>query len=94
MRSDKLPHYLRTYRKRAGLSQDELAWLLGCQSARAGLELSQMASHVPYAPELVLEGGTPRLVLAGDPLHPTDAGPSRRRFVLEGRRWRLEFDAP
>jgi transcriptional regulator with XRE-family HTH domain len=32
MRSQKLPHYLRTYRKRAGLSQDELAWLLGCQS--------------------------------------------------------------
>ena len=32
MRSDKLPHYLRTYRKRAGLSQDELSWLLGCES--------------------------------------------------------------
>lgn len=28
----KLNNYLRTYRKRAGLSQDEMAYLLGCQS--------------------------------------------------------------
>ena len=29
----KLPNYLRSYRKRAGLSQDEVAFLLGCQSS-------------------------------------------------------------
>ena len=29
--SRKLDNYLRTYRKRAGLSQDEVAYLLGCQ---------------------------------------------------------------
>ena len=28
----KLSNYLRTYRKRAGLSQDEIAFLLGCRS--------------------------------------------------------------
>ncbi len=28
----KLENYLRTHRKRAGLSQDEVAYLLGCQS--------------------------------------------------------------
>jgi len=28
----KLNNYLRTYRKRAGLSQDEMAYLLGCRS--------------------------------------------------------------
>ena len=28
----KLPNYLRTYRKRAGLSQDEVAYVLGCKS--------------------------------------------------------------
>ena len=28
----KLQNYLRTFRKRAGLSQDEVAFLLGCQS--------------------------------------------------------------
>jgi transcriptional regulator with XRE-family HTH domain len=30
--SHKLQNYLRTYRKRAGLSQDEVAFLLGCES--------------------------------------------------------------
>ena len=28
----KIPSYLRTYRKRNGLTQDEVAFLLGCQS--------------------------------------------------------------
>src|SRR2546422_855228 len=28
----RLPNYLRTHRKRAGLSQDEVAYLLGCRS--------------------------------------------------------------
>jgi transcriptional regulator with XRE-family HTH domain len=30
--SHKLPNYLKTYRKRAGLTQDEMAFLLGCKS--------------------------------------------------------------
>src|SRR2546428_4127187 len=30
--SHKLQNYLRTYRKRSGLSQDEVAFLLGCQN--------------------------------------------------------------
>jgi transcriptional regulator with XRE-family HTH domain len=30
--SHKLESYLRTYRKRSGLSQDEVAFLLGCQT--------------------------------------------------------------
>jgi transcriptional regulator with XRE-family HTH domain len=30
--SHKLENYLRTYRKRSGLSQDEVAFLLGCRS--------------------------------------------------------------
>ena len=36
--SRKLPNYLRTHRKRAGLSQEEVAFLLGC---RWGTKLSQ-----------------------------------------------------
>src|SRR5439155_14388770 len=28
----RLPNYLKTYRKRAGFSQDEVAFLLGCRS--------------------------------------------------------------
>ena len=30
--SPRLPNYLKSYRKRAGLSQDEVAFLLGCAS--------------------------------------------------------------
>ena len=32
MPSQPLPNYLRTHRKRLGLSQDDLAYLLGCRS--------------------------------------------------------------
>ncbi|MBI4469801.1 MAG: helix-turn-helix transcriptional regulator [Acidobacteria bacterium] len=38
MPTRKLPNYLRTYRKRAGLSQDEIAFLLG---ARSGAKVSR-----------------------------------------------------
>jgi transcriptional regulator with XRE-family HTH domain len=31
MSSCKLPNYLRSYRKRCGFTQDEIAWLLGCR---------------------------------------------------------------
>lgn len=33
-----LPHYLRTFRRRSGLTQRQLAWLLGC---RAGSKVSR-----------------------------------------------------
>ncbi|HZR82585.1 MAG TPA: helix-turn-helix transcriptional regulator [Candidatus Binatia bacterium] len=33
MAQEKLPNYLRAYRKRSGLSQREMAFLLGCRSA-------------------------------------------------------------
>lgn len=33
MRHRKLQNYLRTYRKRSGLSQKEIAFLLGCKSS-------------------------------------------------------------
>ncbi len=39
----KLPHYLRTHRKRLGFSQDEIAWLLGC---RSGTKVSRYERYV------------------------------------------------
>ena len=33
MPSHNLPNYLRTYRRRAGISQDDVAFLLGCRCA-------------------------------------------------------------
>lgn len=32
MPAERLPHYIRTFRRRSGLTQRELAWLLGCES--------------------------------------------------------------
>jgi transcriptional regulator with XRE-family HTH domain len=40
--SHKLQNYLRTYRKRSSLSQDEVAFLLGCQS---GTKVSRYERH-------------------------------------------------
>jgi transcriptional regulator with XRE-family HTH domain len=37
----KLQNYLRTYRKRTGLSQDEVAFLLGCQGPTGGAKVSR-----------------------------------------------------
>lgn len=40
--SQKLPNYLRTHRKHAGLSQDEVAFLLGCQmGCQSGTKVSR-----------------------------------------------------
>ncbi|MFT7626160.1 MAG: 8-oxo-dGTP pyrophosphatase MutT (NUDIX family) [Myxococcota bacterium] len=44
------------------------------------------------SPELVMDSGVAHLVLAGDPLHPKEAGTVRARFALEGRRWVPTFD--
>lgn len=44
----KLPNYLRTYRKRAGLTQDEMAYLLGC---RSGAKVSRY-EHFSRQPNL------------------------------------------
>lgn len=42
MASPKLPNYLRTHRKRLGLSQEEAAYLLGC---RTGTKVSRYERH-------------------------------------------------
>jgi transcriptional regulator with XRE-family HTH domain len=41
----KLPNYVRTYRKRAGLSQDELAFLLGCEGGTKVSRYERFARH-------------------------------------------------
>jgi transcriptional regulator with XRE-family HTH domain len=41
--SHKLENYLRTYRKRSGLSQDEVAFLLGCQNGTKVSRYEQFA---------------------------------------------------
>ena len=47
--SHKLQNYLRTYRKRSGLSQDEVAFLLGCQTG------AKVSRYEPFARKPSLE---------------------------------------
>jgi transcriptional regulator with XRE-family HTH domain len=47
----KLHNYLRTYRKRAGLSQDELAFLLGCRSGTKASRY-ELCRRVPGLPTM------------------------------------------
>lgn len=43
--AQRLPTYLRTYRKRFGLSQDELSYLLGCQSGVSVCEYERLTKR-------------------------------------------------
>ncbi len=66
--STRLPNYLKTYRRRAALSQDEVAFLLGC---RTGAKVSRY-EHMARRPSLetawgyeVLFGAPERELFAG-----------------------------
>lgn len=69
-----------------------LAGLVGLPNVDAALATAPHAPVVTLAPELVFESGSPRLVLGGDPLHPHAPGETRRRFEMEGRRWKMVFE--
>src|SRR2546426_6173483 len=46
MTSHKLPNYLRAYRKRSGLSQSEVAYLLGCKNGNQ-VSRYERRTHMP-----------------------------------------------
>jgi transcriptional regulator with XRE-family HTH domain len=46
MKTKKLPNYLRTYRRRAGLSQPDVAFLLGCKS-KAKISRFELGTNLP-----------------------------------------------
>lgn len=59
MASTRLPNYLHTHRKRLGMSQDDVAFLLGVQS-RAKVSRNERFVHVPslktaFAYEIILQ---------------------------------------
>lgn len=63
-----LPHYLRTYRRRAGLSQDDLAYLLGSESGTKVSRYERSARKPTLETALAYEAvfGVPvRQLLAG-----------------------------
>lgn len=48
----KLPNYLRAYRKRSGLSQEEVAYLLGAQTD-SNVWLYEAGRRIPALPNLI-----------------------------------------
>jgi transcriptional regulator with XRE-family HTH domain len=55
MSSDKLPNYLRSNRKRLGLSQDQVAFLLGAQSGEKVCRYERFARMPPLQTALSYE---------------------------------------
>jgi transcriptional regulator with XRE-family HTH domain len=66
--SHKLTNYLRTHRKRAGLSQDEIAFLLGCQSG------SKISRYERFARQPNLQTAFAYEVISGTPARELFAG--------------------
>ena len=68
MSSRKLPNYLRMHRKRAGLSQDEVAFLLGCRTGAKVSRYERFARRpsleTAFAYEVIF-GVPPKELLAG-----------------------------
>ena len=66
MTSHKLANYLRAYRKRSGLSQSEVAYLLGCKNGKSGGSLRTTYAHAAPMYGSCLSSGsrhtTPRAV--------------------------------
>ena len=68
MSSHKLENYLRKYRRRAGLTQDELAFLLGCKSGAKVSRYERFARTPNLQTALAYEvvfGAPARELLAG-----------------------------
>jgi transcriptional regulator with XRE-family HTH domain len=61
--SRKLQNYVRTYRKRAGLSQDEMAQLLGCRSG------AKVSRYERFARQPTLETAFAYEAVFGAPAH-------------------------
>jgi transcriptional regulator with XRE-family HTH domain len=53
--SRRLPNYIRTYRRRAGLSQDEMAFLLGCRDGSKVSRYERFFRQPSFETALALE---------------------------------------
>ena len=81
--SHKLKNYLRTHRKRVGLSQDEVAFLLGGQSGSRVSRYERYARHPSLKTTLAYE------VVFGTPARELFAGISQKVELRTFRRARL-----
>src|SRR2546422_5660745 len=90
----RLPNYLRTHRKRAGLSQDEVAYLLGCRSGAKVSRYERLARkpslETAFAYEAVFK--VPARELFAGVYEKVEAEIRKRARVLAGKLGARETD--
>lgn len=91
--ASRLPNYLKTYRKRAGLSQDEVAFLLGCRSGAKVSRYERLARQPTLETAFACEAvfGVPTRELFAGVFQKVEAQIQKRARVLAAR---LEREQP
>src|SRR2546428_10823137 len=87
MASHRLPNYLKTYRKRAGLSQDEVAFLLGCRSGAKVSRYERLARRPSLETAFAYEAvfGVPARDLFAGVYEKVESDIVKRARVLAGK---------
>src|SRR3989442_5261356 len=90
----RLPNYLKTYRKRAGLSQDEVAFLLGCQSGAKVSRYERLARRPSLETAFAYEAlfGVPARELFAGVYEKVEEQIKKRARVLAGKLGARETD--
>ena len=83
----RLPNYLKTYRKRAGLSQDEVAFLLGCRSGAKVSRYERLARRPSLETAFAYEAvfGVPARELFAGVFEKVEEQIKKRARVLAGK---------
>src|SRR5207245_5960688 len=90
----RLPNYLKTYRKRAGLSQDEVAFLLGCRSGAKVSRYERLARRPSLETAFAYEAvfGVPARELFAGVFEKVEGQIKKRARVLAGKLGVTETD--
>jgi len=90
----RLPNYLRTHRKRAGLSQDEVAYLLGCRSGAKVSRYERLARRPSLETAFAYEAvfGVPARELFAGIFEKVEREVVKRARVLAGKLGAKETD--
>jgi len=85
--ASRLPNYLKTYRKRAGLSQDEVAFLLGCKSGAKVSRYERLARRPSLETAFAYEAlfGVPARELFAGVYQKVEGEIAKRARALAGR---------
>src|SRR3989442_14472028 len=83
----RLPNYLKTYRKRAGVSQDEVAFLLGCRSGAKVSRYERLASRPSLETAFAYEAlfGVPARELFAGVYEKVEEQIKKRARILAGK---------